>query len=80
MNIEEPDVPASIQSAGEWIQLVHLGDSNRMLPGQGHIDFASGFAALKEIAYNGFVVLECGILGDPEIQLPRSVQFVKGHL
>jgi sugar phosphate isomerase/epimerase len=77
MSIEEADIAASIRSAGDWIRHVHLGDSNRMLPGQGHTDFRAGFAALGEIGFQGFMALECGVLGDPEVELPRSVGFMQ---
>lgn len=77
MSIEETDIAASIRSAGDWIRHVHLGDSNRMLPGQGHTDFKAGFAALRESGFQGFMALECGVLGDPEVELPRSVAFMR---
>jgi sugar phosphate isomerase/epimerase len=77
MSIEEADIAASIRCAGDWIRHVHLGDSNRMLPGQGHTDFRAGFAALAEIGFQGFMALECGVLGDPEVELPRSVEFMQ---
>ncbi|MEA3345741.1 MAG: sugar phosphate isomerase/epimerase family protein [Chloroflexota bacterium] len=77
MNIEEADIETSILAAGDWIRHVHLADSNRMLPGQGHTDFEAGFAALEEIGFQGFMALECGVLGDPEVELPRSVKFMR---
>jgi len=80
MNIEEVDIAAAMCAAGDWIRHVHLADSNRMLPGQGHTDFKAGFAALKEIGFQGFMALECGVLGDPEVELPRSVQFMRSQL
>jgi len=77
MNIEEADIGASIRATGDWIRHVHLADSNRLLPGQGHTDFKAGFAALKEIGFQGFMALECGVLGDPEVELPRSVKLMR---
>ena len=77
MSIEEADIASSIRSAGDWIRHVHLGDSNRLLPGQGHIDFKAAFAALRESGFQGFMALECGVLGDPEVELPRSVEFIQ---
>ena len=77
MNIEEADIPASIKKAGKYIAHVHLADSNRVLPGLGHIDFASGFAALKEVGYKGFMALECGVPGDPDVLLPKCAEHLR---
>jgi len=78
MSIEERDIPASIRAAGSWIQHVHLADSTRLLPGYGHTDFKSGFAALKEVGFDRYMALECGIPGDPMVELPKCVQYLKG--
>ncbi|MEM2936505.1 MAG: sugar phosphate isomerase/epimerase, partial [Candidatus Bathyarchaeia archaeon] len=77
MSIEEADIPASIKKAADYIVHVHLADSNRLLPGHGHTDFKRGFAALKKIGYRNFMALECGIPGDPEIELPKCVKYLK---
>jgi sugar phosphate isomerase/epimerase len=59
MNITEADINASIRRAGRSILHVHLADNNRRLPGQGHIDFAAGLAALQSVQYNGWYTFEC---------------------
>jgi sugar phosphate isomerase/epimerase len=63
MNIEEAGIAESIRNAGRHIVYVHVADSNRLQPGRGHLDFLPGFAALKEIGYDGFLGIECGIRG-----------------
>lgn len=80
MSIEEANLPAAIQATGNFIAHVHLADSNRLLPGQGHTDFKSGFDALKAIGYTGYMALECGIAGDPMQKLPECAQFLKGQM
>jgi sugar phosphate isomerase/epimerase len=77
LSIEESDLPASIREAGNLIRHVHLGDSNRLLPGYGHIDWEACFQALKSIGFDGYLNLECGIPGDAEIELPKTAQFLK---
>ncbi len=77
MSIEEADIPAAIRAAGHHIAHVHLADSNRLLPGQGHTDFKSGFDALRTIGYTGYMALECGIAGDPTVELPRVADYLK---
>jgi len=77
MNIEEADIAGSIKAANGYIIHVHLADSNRLLPGYGHIDFKSGFNALRKIGYRNFMALECEIPGDPDAELPRCVRYLK---
>lgn len=77
MSIEEADIPAAIRATGKHIAHVHLADSNRLLPGQGHTDFKSGFAALREIGYTGYMALECGVAGDPNTELPKAAEYLK---
>ena len=59
--IEEADPARSVLDCAPWIRHVHLGDSNRLAPGKGHTDWKSIFRALKEIGYDGYMVLECGL-------------------
>ncbi len=80
MNIEEPDIPASIRAAGDYVAHVHLADSIRWLPGYGHTDFRSGFKALKEIGFKGYMALECHIPGDPKVELPKCAKLLKAQM
>jgi sugar phosphate isomerase/epimerase len=77
LSIEESDLPASLLNTGHLIRHVHLGDSNRLLPGYGHINWTACFKALKIIGFDGYLNLECGIPGDPEIELPKTVKFLR---
>lgn len=61
MNITEANVVASIVRAGKWVRHVHLADSNRRLPGQGHVDFRAGVATLDAIGYDGWYSFECAV-------------------
>lgn len=78
MNIEEPRIEASIGHAGAYIGHVHLSDSNRFQPGDGHLDFGAGFEALRAIGYDGWMSFECRVAGTPEIEkYHESVQFIR---
>jgi len=80
MSIEEANIPESIKAAGSYIKHVHLADSTRLLPGYGHTDFKSGFAALKEIGFENYMALECGVPGPGEVELPKSANYMKQWL
>jgi sugar phosphate isomerase/epimerase len=58
MNIEERSLPRAIRETGTLLNHVHLSDSNRAAPGQGHVDFASVLQALLDIAYRGCLTFE----------------------
>lgn len=77
MDIEEVDIAESLKKAKDWLAHIHLADSNRFLPGQGHLDFKSPFEVLGEISYKGYMALECGILGEPEEELPKCVKYLR---
>jgi len=80
MNIEEADLGASLERAGDMLAYVHLADSQRLEPGMGHLDFGSVFAGLERIGYDGWGSLECNLSGDPGDVLPRSVAFLREQL
>jgi sugar phosphate isomerase/epimerase len=66
MNIEEADLASAILMAGEHLVLFHAADSNRQAVGRGHTDFLNVMRALKDIKYNGAIIIECTASGpDP---------------
>ena len=68
MNIEEvEDIPTVLRRAGDWVKHVHVGEANRMLPGQGHMDWAAIGQALRDINYDGKVVMEPFLLTGGEV-------------
>lgn len=62
MNIEEVSLRSAIIDAGELLAHVHVSDSNRAIPGRGHINFHEVFEALGGTGYDGYITLEA-ILG-----------------
>ncbi|MFC2108632.1 TIM barrel protein [Candidatus Bipolaricaulota bacterium] len=57
-NIEERSIPEAIARAGDRLVHVHLADSNRWVPGFGHLDFTVVWEALDQLAYPHALVLE----------------------
>lgn len=76
MSIEEDDIAASIAAMDGAIRHVHLGDSNRKMPGCGHIDWQKCFRALKDQGYAGYINLECSTMGAPETAIPDAADFL----
>ena len=79
MSMEEKSIPDALRTYGADVLHVHLGDSNRYLPGQGHTDFRAGFAALNEIGYDRFMALECSTKGDSEVIFPQCVTYLRAR-
>ncbi|HEY54049.1 MAG TPA: sugar phosphate isomerase/epimerase, partial [Caldilineae bacterium] len=48
----------AILKAGDRLGHLHIGENNRMPPGYGHIPWTEIGAALRQIDYQGFVVME----------------------
>lgn len=65
-NIEDVDMAETIRQLKGHISNVHIADSNRQLPGEGHIDFHKIRQALEESGYEGYVALE--VLNRPSQQ------------
>jgi sugar phosphate isomerase/epimerase len=73
MNIEERDMAEAYRQAGKHLRHVHLADSDRAAPGQGHIDFLPILRALKEMDYRGYVAFELlPAAGDPFASLEKG--------
>jgi sugar phosphate isomerase/epimerase len=66
MNIEEADPAGAIRATGRHLALFHAADSNRQAVSRGHTDFAGLLRALREIDYDGSIIVECTAAGpDP---------------
>jgi D-psicose/D-tagatose/L-ribulose 3-epimerase len=73
MNIEEDSLRGSIIEAGNWLGHFHLGETNRRPPGRGRIPWPEIFGALREINYQGAVVMEPFLLPGGEVGRDISV-------
>jgi D-psicose/D-tagatose/L-ribulose 3-epimerase len=58
MNIEEQSLGDAIRAAGPRLRHVHVCENDRGTPGSGHVPWDEVAAALREIGYDGPVVIE----------------------
>ncbi|HAZ62586.1 MAG TPA: sugar phosphate isomerase [Armatimonadetes bacterium] len=79
MRHEETSDMAAFIAGGEWLHHVHLASWSRNLPGQDDRSFVDGFRGLKWIGYSDYCSLECGVQGDPMVELPKSVEFLRAQ-
>jgi D-psicose/D-tagatose/L-ribulose 3-epimerase len=58
MNIEEDTFTDAIETAGNYLGHIHLGENNRKPPGYGHIPWMELISSLKKINFQGWMVME----------------------
>lgn len=77
MTIEEPSDMGAFISGGDKVKHVHLAGRIRKLPGQDDKRYVDGFRGLKTIGYDGYCSFECGVKGEKEVEVPKSMQFLR---
>lgn len=61
---------------GDWIVHVHLTDSDRGVPGTGHLDWLKAFDELHKAGYDGLMSMECH-WENFAAQAPAAARFVE---
>jgi sugar phosphate isomerase/epimerase len=77
MRIEETSDLGAFISGGARVHHVHLASWDRVLPGQDKRQFVDGFRGLKHIGYQDYCSFECGVRGDPMVEIPKSMAFLR---
>ena len=77
MNIEEVDLAASLRRHAAVLGHVHLVDSNRQVPGHGHVDMQAILRALLATGYQGYLCFEVLPLPDPRQAASDGIRTVR---
>jgi sugar phosphate isomerase/epimerase len=82
VNIEERSWTAPFRQAMAAGKLwhVHLGDNNRLPPGQGLIDFPAIVAALRDVGYTGYLSAELLARPDPDTAARQTLTTMRSLL
>ncbi len=72
-NIEEKSIAEAIKSCADQMVHVHISENDRSTPGEGHVDFATTFKTLKEIKYDGWMVVEAFGLALPDLAAATKI-------
>jgi 5-keto-L-gluconate epimerase len=80
MNIEDVSIEGGLKEAGSRVGYVHFADSNRMAPGQGHLNFQSIVRSLKDFNYDGFITLEILPVPDPDTAAKLGIEYLRKHI
>jgi D-psicose/D-tagatose/L-ribulose 3-epimerase len=57
-NIEEKDIAAGYRTVGRHLKHVHACENDRGTPGSGHVEWNEVFQALRDLHYDGWLVIE----------------------
>ncbi len=76
MNIEDDSIIGSLERNIEYIKYIHFADSNRLAPGQGHINFESIIAILKENRFDGWISIEILPKPDPDTAARQAANYI----
>jgi sugar phosphate isomerase/epimerase len=80
MNIEDVSIEEGLRQAGDRLWHVHIADSNRRYPGNGHLDFDSTFATLNDMRYAGYISAELLPLPDPDVAAQKTIEFLQAYI
>ncbi|MEX1040765.1 MAG: sugar phosphate isomerase/epimerase [Pirellulaceae bacterium] len=72
-NIEEKDFAQALRDCSDVLHHVHISENDRSTPGQGHMPWDANFDALKEVGYDGWMVVEAFGLALPEIAAATKI-------
>jgi sugar phosphate isomerase/epimerase len=76
MNIEDQSPGAELRKYIRYVQYIHFADSNRLAPGQGHINFDEIFQNLRQTDYDGWISVEILPRPDPDTAARQAAQFL----
>lgn len=77
MNIEDKTIGPELAKNIDYIKYIHLADSNRLAPGQGHTNFDDIFDNLKKANYDGWVSVEILPEPDPDTAAAQAAEFLR---
>jgi len=66
-NIEEKNIGEAVRACADQLVHVHISENDRSTPGEGGVNWDATFAALKEVNYDGWMVIEAFGLALPDL-------------
>lgn len=72
-NIEEKDIAQAIRACAPYTVHVHISENDRGTPGEGHVDWDTTFKTLKEVEYEGWLVVEAFGLALPDLAAATKI-------
>lgn len=80
MNIEDAQIGESLVRHADLVKYIHFADSNRLAPGQGHLDFNDVFQGLEKAGFDGWASIEIFPKPDPDTAAKQAAEFILPRL
>jgi D-psicose/D-tagatose/L-ribulose 3-epimerase len=72
-NIEEKSIPLALHACRDMLCHVHISENDRSTPGKGLVRWCQNFDALRQINYNGWLMVEAFGLALPELAAATKI-------
>jgi len=72
-NIEEKSPVGAIKACADQLVHVHISENDRSTPGEGGVNWDASFAGLKEIGYDGWLMIEAFGLALPDLAAATKI-------
>jgi D-psicose/D-tagatose/L-ribulose 3-epimerase len=72
-NIEEKNIPDAIRAASKHLVHVHISENDRGTPGEGHVHWKETFDTLREVGYDGWLMIEAFGLALPSLAAATKI-------
>lgn len=72
-NIEEKSIADAIRGCADMVCHVHISENDRSTPGTGNVRWKENFDTLKEIGYDGWLMIEAFGLALPELAAATKI-------
>lgn len=66
-NIEEKSITQAVKACADQMVHVHISENDRSTPGEGGVNWDETFSALREVEYDGWLMIEAFGLALPEL-------------
>ncbi len=71
------DVPAELRQLGDQVGMIHAKDTDGKMLGEGRVDFKGVNEAIRDIGYDGYIVLETPTGDDPRAANAQNLAFIR---
>ncbi len=72
-NIEEKSISEAIKACSDVLCHVHISENDRSTPGAGNVRWQENFDALKQVGYDGWMMIEAFGLALPELATATKI-------
>ena len=71
------DAPAEMRQLGQQIGMIHMKDTDQKMLGEGDVDFKGVGDAIRDLGYDGYLMLETPPGDNPRANAAKNLDFVR---